>query len=137
MTAVKLLPSRMLIAAGKTMIAEINNAPAMGIMTAIAIPVKILKHIDINRTGSPSTSAVSSSNVNTYIGRLKKKNNKTMIPNKIPKKYNCSVVIVTMEPNKYDCTLSDELPPFKFIKTNANAKPPAIKMAMDISEYVR
>ena len=54
-TALKLLPKRILMAAGKTMIAEINNAPAIGIIMAIATPVKTLKSIDITRTGKPST----------------------------------------------------------------------------------
>ena len=42
-TVLKPLPIRIPIAAGKTIIAEINKAPAIGIITAIATPVITLK----------------------------------------------------------------------------------------------
>lgn len=133
-TALKLLPKRILMAAGKTMIAEINNAPAIGIIMAIATPVKTLKSIDITRTGKPSTWAVSSSKVKMYMGRLNKKNKAKTTKNKKPKIQTCSCVIVTIDPNKYDWILVAEFPPLRFIKTRANAKPPDIKMAIEISE---
>ncbi len=100
MTTLKLLPNRIPIAAGNTMIAEINSAPAIGIITAIATPVITLNIMDIQWTGNPSTWAVSSSNVRTYIGRLNKKNNIPITTNSIPKKMTCSHVMVTIEPNK-------------------------------------
>lgn len=133
-TALKLLPKRILMAAGKTMIAEISNAPAIGIIMAIATPVKTLKSIDITRTGKPSTWAVSSSKVKMYMGRLNKKNKAKTTKNKKPKIQTCSCVIVTIDPNKYDWILVAEFPPLRFIRTRANAKPPDIKMAIEISE---
>lgn len=64
-TDLKDLPKRIAIEAGNTIIAETNKAPAAGIIKAIAIPVTILKAIEIQRTGNPSTKAVSSSKVIT------------------------------------------------------------------------
>ena len=75
-TALKDLPTRIPILAGKTIIVETNNAPAAGIIKAIATPVMILNTNDINLTGKPSTKAVSSSKVNIYMGRIKKADKK-------------------------------------------------------------
>ena len=69
-----------------------------------------------------------------YMGRLNKKNKAKTTKNKKPKIQTCSCVIVTIDPNKYDWILVAEFPPLRFIKTRANAKPPDIKMAIEISE---
>ena len=130
----KLFPTRIPIAAGNTMIAEINKAPAIGIIIAIATPVTTLKIIDIIRTGRPSTAAMSSSKVNTYIGRLNSRNKIPTKTKRIPKKITCCQVIVTIEPNRYDWMLTAELPGARLINTNAMARPAAIKIAMEISE---
>src|SRR5699024_5256697 len=101
--------------------------------TAIVIPVITLKAIDINWTGKPAVYAVSSSNVKTYIGRLKRTyNTKTPIVIKSKNK-TCSKEIVTIEPNKKLFKLI-ELPSLKLIRTKATAIPPDIKIAMEISE---
>ncbi len=72
-TELKFLPRRKAILAGKTMIVDTKSAPAAGIMRAIATPVTMLKRIDMVRTGSPSTKAVSSSKVRIYMGLKKRK----------------------------------------------------------------
>jgi hypothetical protein len=71
-TRLKVNPTRIAIDAGMTIIAETNRAPATGIIKAIATPVTTLNKVDISLTGRPSTKAVSSSKVMTYIGRMKR-----------------------------------------------------------------
>ena len=71
-TRLKVRPTRMAMDAGMTIIAETRRAPATGIIKAMAIPVTTLKRVDMSRTGRPSTNAVSSSKVITYIGRMKR-----------------------------------------------------------------
>ena len=66
MTPRKFFPSFRAILAGKTMMVETNKDPAAGIIKAIATPVTTLNKIDMARTGSPSTKAVSSSKVKIY-----------------------------------------------------------------------
>ena len=83
------------------MMVETNNDPAAGIIKAIATPVTTLNKIDMVRTGSPSTKAVSSSKVKIYIGRKNKAvstNTTKAITNKA---ITCSSVMVRVEPNKY------------------------------------
>src|SRR5699024_6603857 len=133
-TPLKLLLKRIEIAAGKIRIAATSKAPTIGIIIAIVTPVMILKAKDIALIGRPAVKAVSSSKVNTYIGRLKKKYNKiitTVIPNK---NQICSFVIVTIEPNKKLFKLITLLS-LKLINTRARAIPPDIIMAIEISEY--
>ena len=133
MTDLKFFPIRRAILAGKTMMVETSKAPAAGIMRAIATPVTILKRIDIVRTGSPSTNAVSSSKVKMYIGRMKRKV-KTSITAAITKReITCSLLIVTMEPNRYWSRLIElELLPL-LITIKEIAKPVDIRMAVPIS----
>ena len=133
MTDLKFFPIRRAILAGKTIMVETSKAPAAGIMRAIATPVTILKRIDMVRTGSPSTKAVSSSKVKMYMGRMKRKVKTSTTAAMTKREITCSLLIVTMDPNRYWSRLIElELLPL-LITIKEIAKPVDMRMAVPIS----
>ena len=132
-TDLKFFPIRRAILAGKTIMVETSRAPAAGIMRAIATPVTILKRIDMVRTGSPSTKAVSSSKVKMYIGRMKRKVKTSTTAAITKREITCSLLIVTMEPNRYWSRLIElELLPL-LITIKETANPVDMRIAVPIS----
>ena len=132
-TDLKFFPSLIAILAGKTIIVDTRRAPAAGIVKAIAIPVTILNNNDIKRTGKPSTKAVSSSNVRTYIGLMNNRVKIKTITAMTNKAMTCPMLIVTIEPNKYCSKFT--LPAFSdlLVTIKATAKPSDIRIAVEIS----
>ena len=132
-TDLKFVPIRRAILAGRTIMVETSKAPAAGIMRAIATPVTILKRIDIVRTGSPSTKAVSSSKVKIYIGRMKRKVKTSTTAAMTKRETTCSLLIVTIEPNRYWSRLIElELLPL-LITIKETANPVDMRIAVPIS----
>src|SRR5574337_959771 len=135
-TRVKVKPSRMAIDAGMTMIAETNKAPATGIIKAIATPVTTLNKTDIVLTGKPSTKAVSSSKVMTYIGRINKTKTTKTTAASIASKITCVCETVTIEPNRYWSRLMP-LPLPALEKIKAKDRPRLIRIAVATSKKLR
>lgn len=132
-TEVKFLPNFIAILAGKTIIVETSRAPAAGMVKAMAIPVTILNKIDIRRTGSPSTKAVSSSKVRIYIGLINKSVRTNIIKAITKSAMTCSRLIVIIDPNKYCSRLTLPALSDLLIIIKETAKPKDIKIAVDIS----